>query len=108
MPLAAGVALFKGYNMSTFYIAESQFDRLDSDSPDEQTIIEALQDVIGDVDADGVEGAWSHKGNYQFHFWFDDETPGTIFCNAYILKNPDDENDSITEHFCYYFEIERT
>ena len=108
MPLAVGVALFKGYNMSTFYIADSQFDSLDRDSPDEQIIIEALQEVIGEVELGTFEGAWSHKGNYQFHFWFDDETPGTIFCNAYILKNPDDENDSTTEPFCYYFEIERT
>jgi hypothetical protein len=94
--------------MSTFYIANSQFDPLDNASPDEQIIIEALQDVISEVAADDIEGSWAHKGIYQFHFWGNDETPRTIFCNAYILKNPDDENDSTTEPFFYYYEIERT
>lgn len=91
--------------MSDFYISESQFDSLDTDSPDAQLIIEALQDVIGQVNN---QETWTSKGNYQLNFWCDAESPGTIFCNAFILVSPDDENDSRTEPFCYYFEIERT
>jgi hypothetical protein len=91
--------------MSNFYISDSQFDSLDSDSPDQQLIIEALQDVIKEVDSEGV---WTHKGNYSLHFWCDDDKPNTIFANVFVLKNPDDENDSSTESYCYYFEIEAT
>jgi len=89
--------------MSSFYISDSQFDSQDSDSPDQQLIIEALQDVINEVDSEGV---WTHKGNYQLHFWCDDEKPQTIFANVFVLKNPDGFNDSSTESYCYYFEIE--
>ena len=91
--------------MINFYISDSQFDNLDSDSPDQQLIIEALQDVINEVDSEGV---WTHKGNYQFHFWCDDDKPQTIFANVFVLLNPDDENDSTVSVESYYFEIERT
>jgi hypothetical protein len=90
--------------MSSFYISDSQFDSLDSDSPDQQLIIEALQDVINEVDSEGV---WTSKGNYQLHFWCDDDKPNTIFSNVFVLKNSDDPNDSSTESYCYYFEIKR-
>jgi hypothetical protein len=90
--------------MCEFYISDSQFDRLDSDAPDQQLIIEALQDVIANLDSEGV---WAYKGNYSLHFWCDDEKPKTIFCNAFVLLNPDDENDSSTESYCYYFEIKK-
>jgi hypothetical protein len=89
--------------MTIFHISSDQFDSLDSDSPDRQLIIEALQDVISEVDSEGV---WTHKGNYSLHFWCDDEKPYKILCNAYVLINPNDENDSSTENYCYYFEIE--
>lgn len=88
--------------MSEYYISDSQFNSLDSDAPDQQLIIEALQDVINEIDC---EGTWAYKGNYQLHFWCDDEKPRTIFCNAFVLTNPDDFNDSRTESYCYYFEI---
>lgn len=91
--------------MTNFYISDSQFDSLDSDSPDQQLIIEALQDVINEVDSEGV---WTHKGNYQLHFWCDDDKPQTIFANVFVLLNPDDENDSTVSVESYYFEIERT
>jgi hypothetical protein len=90
--------------MTSFYISDSQFDSLDSDSPDQQLIIEALQDVINEVDSEGV---WTSKGNYQLHFWCDDDKPETIFANVFVLKNPDDPNDSSTESYCYYFEIQQ-
>jgi len=90
--------------MSEFYISDSQFDSLDSDSPDQQLIIEALQDVINDVDSEGV---LTHKGNYELHFWCDDNKPSTIFVNVFVLLDPDDPNDSTTENYCYYFEIKR-
>ena len=90
--------------MTNFYISDSQFDSLDSDSPDEQLIIEALQGVINEVDFVGV---WTHKGNYQLLFWCDDDHPNTIFSNVFVLLNPDDPNDSRTESYCYYFEIQK-
>ena len=90
--------------MSNFYISDSQFDSLDSDSPDQHLIIEALQDVISEVDSEGV---WTHKGNYQLHFWCDDEKPQTIFVNVFVLLNPDDPNDSTVSVDSYYFEIKR-
>lgn len=90
--------------MTNFYISDSQFDSQDSDSPDQQLIIEALQDVIDKVDSEGV---WTHKGNYQLHFWCDDDKPKTIFANVFVLKNPDNSEDSSTESYCYYFEIKQ-
>lgn len=86
--------------MTQFYISDSQFDGLDSDAPSQDLIIEALQDVIANLDSQGV---WCCKGNYQLHFWTDNE--GAIFCNAFVLSNPDDPNDSTTENYSYYFEI---
>ena len=91
--------------MTNFYISDSQFDNLDSDSPDQQLIIEALQDVINEVD---FEGVWTYKGNYSLHFWRDEDKPSTIFANVFVLLNPDDPNDSRTESYCYYFDIEVT
>ena len=74
---------------------------LDSDAPDMAIINEALQDVINEVNSEGV---WTHKGNYQLHFWHEDNKPNLIFCNAFVLCNPDDPNDSSTETNFYYFE----
>jgi hypothetical protein len=90
--------------MINFYISDSQFNGLDSDAPDQQLIIEALEDVIDKVNS---EGAWTYKGNYQLHFWCDDDKSQTIFANVFVLKNPDDPNDSSTESYCYYFEIQQ-
>jgi hypothetical protein len=91
--------------MTNFYISDSQFDSLDSDSPDQQLIIEALQDVINEVDSEGV---WTHKGNYQLHFWCDEDKPKIIFSNVFVLLNPDNPSDSSTESYCYYFEIKES
>jgi|688.fasta_scaffold254249_5 hypothetical protein len=90
--------------MSEFYIDDSQFNGLDSDAPDQGIIIEALKDVADKLDSEGV---WCCKGNYQMHFWSDEEKPQTIFSNAFVLSNPDDPNDSTTENYSYYFEIKR-
>tara|TARA_R110000803_G_scaffold61535_4_gene121406 strand:+ start:3371 stop:3658 length:288 start_codon:yes stop_codon:yes gene_type:complete len=75
----------------------------DSNMPDKQLILEALQDVLDAVDTEGV---WTCKGNYKLNFWVDSERPHIIICNAYVLLNPDDDLDSSVEDYCYYFEIE--
>ena len=90
--------------MNTFYISDSQFSGLDSDAPDHGILTEGLRDVIDQVDSEGV---WCFKGNYNLHFWCDDDKPKTIFCNAFVLLNPDDEMDSRTESHSYYFEIQQ-
>jgi hypothetical protein len=89
--------------MTIFHISSDQFDSLDLDMPDRQLIVEALQDVIDDVN---FEEIWTHKGNYQLAFWSEKNKPYKIFSNARVLLNPDDPNDSNTKPYCYYFEIE--
>ena len=90
--------------MCVYTISDSQFYNAESDCPDLQLIVEALKDVYGLLDC---EGTWTHKGNYRFHFWIDPDNPNTIFCNAFILSNPEDFNDSSTKDYSYYFEIEK-
>ena len=85
-----------------YYISDSQFDAIDTDAPDKSILFDALTEVADALDQEGI---WCHKGNYQLHFWTDDENPKTIFCNAFVLCNPDDANDSSTETYGYYFEI---
>jgi hypothetical protein len=90
--------------MSDFHIADNQFKGLDSDAPDKGIIIEALQDVINELHSEGV---WTSKGNYQLHFWHMQNSPNLIMCNAFVLSNPDNPNDSSTAPHYYYFEIKR-
>jgi hypothetical protein len=91
--------------MLNFIIKDSQYTSTQSDDPPHEWIIEALNDVYSDV----VKGedSWICKGIYQFNFWLDNENQETIYCNAYELSNPDDFNDSSTENYCYYYELER-
>ena len=91
--------------MKTYSITDSQFDKTDSDVPDMDLIIEALKDVETELNSETV---WAHKGNYQFCFWIDEEHPNQVFCNVFVLANPDDPNDSKTLDYSYYFEIETT
>lgn len=91
--------------MKTYTITDSQFDKTDTDSPDMQLIIEALQDVETELNSETV---WVHKGNYQLCFWIDDENPNQVFCNVFILSEPDNPNNSDTLDYSYYFEIEVT
>jgi hypothetical protein len=91
--------------MRTYTITDSQFDKTDTDSPDMQLIIEALQDVETELNSETV---WVHKGNYQLCFWIDDENPNQVFCNVFILSEPDNPNNSDTLDYSYYFEIEVT
>lgn len=91
--------------MKTYTITDSQFDKTDTDSPDMQLIIEALQDVETELNSETV---WVHKGNYQLCFWIDDENPNQVFCNVFILSKPDNPNNSDTLDYSYYFEIEVT
>ena len=88
--------------MIAFNVDNEQFKNLDSDAPDWGIIQEALSDVVEQADSEGV---WCSKGNYQLHFWSEDEN--TIFCNAFVLSNPDDFNDSSVEPHFYYFQIEK-
>jgi hypothetical protein len=88
--------------MAHYYISDSQFDGADSDAPDQEIILEGLKDSLEKIDSEGV---WCAKGNYNLHFWRDDENQETIFCNAFVFSNPDDINDSSTENYSYYFEI---
>ncbi len=85
-----------------FYISDSQFNSTDSDMPDAQLITDTLISVEKNVDPEGV---WIHGGNYRFFFWNDRENTDLIFCNAYVLNNPDDFSDSSTLSYSYYFEI---
>ena len=91
--------------MKTYTITDSQFDKTDTDSPDMQLIIEALQDVETELNSETV---WVHKGNYQLCFWIDDENPNQVFCNVFVLSEPDNPNNSDTLDYSYYFEIEVT
>jgi hypothetical protein len=91
--------------VKTYTITDSQFDKTDTDSPDMQLIIEALQDVETELNSETV---WVHKGNYQLCFWIDDENPNQVFCNVFILSEPDNPNNSDTLDYSYYFEIEVT
>ena len=86
-----------------FFIADSQFDRLDSDAPDSDIILEALSDVYDQL---GTEDVWTHKGNYQLSFWIDEEVPDYVHCNVYVLANPDDLEDISTLDYCYYYAIQ--
>ena len=43
----------------------------------------------------------------ELSFWVDPEDDKTIFCNVFILTNPDDPSDNSTEDYSYYFEITR-
>jgi hypothetical protein len=90
--------------MNTFIIKDSQYYKTDTDSPPSDWILEALSDVYDKVKSG--EDAWICKGSYQFNFWIDKENINTIYCNGFVLKNPDDFNDSSTEDYTYYFEIE--
>jgi hypothetical protein len=94
-----------GDRVKTYTITDSQFDKTDTDSPDMQLIIEALQDVETELNSETV---WVHKGNYQLCFWIDDENPNQVFCNVFILSEPDNPNNSDTLDYSYYFEIEVT
>jgi hypothetical protein len=89
--------------MRTYTITDSQFDKTDTESPDMQLIIEALQDVETELNSETV---WVHKGNYQLCFRIDDENPNQVFCNVFILSEPDNPNNSDTLDYSYYFEIE--
>jgi hypothetical protein len=91
--------------VKTYTITDSQFDKTDTDSPDGQLIIESLQDVETELNSETV---WIHKGNYQLCFWIDDENPSQVFCNVFILSEPDNPNNSDTLYYSYYFEIEVT
>lgn len=91
--------------MKTYAITDSQFDKTDTDSPDMQLIIEALQDVETELNSEAV---WIHKGNYQLCFWIDDDNQSQVFCNVFILSEPDNPNNSDTLDYSYYFEIEVT
>lgn len=91
--------------MKTYTITDSQFDKTDTDSPDMQLIIEALQDVETELNSETV---WVHKGKYQLCFWIDDENPNQVFCNVFIFSEPDNPNNSDTLDYSYYFEIEVT
>jgi hypothetical protein len=91
-----------GDNMTTYTITESQFNSTNSDMPDMGLIIEALKDVENEISPETV---WAYKGNYKLSFWKDNEHPQTIFCNVFVLANPDNPNDSSTLNYLYYFEI---
>jgi hypothetical protein len=88
-----------------YFISDSQFDKTDSDMPDSQLIFDALDDVRDELNPETV---WAHKGNYSLCFWIDDENPNQVFCNVFILLNPDDPSDSTVSVDSYYFEIEVT
>jgi hypothetical protein len=87
-----------------FYIADSQFDRNDLDCPSFEIITDALQDVYSALNPEGV---WTHKGSYRLHFWNDDENPQTVFCNAFVMVDPEDDYNSDTYDYGYYFEIKQ-
>lgn len=93
-----------GNNMNTFIIKDSQYYKTDSESPPSDWILEALSDVYDEVKRG--EDSWMCKGNYQFNFWIDDDNKNVIYCNGFVLKNPDDLNDSSTENYTYYYEIQ--
>ena len=86
--------------MIEYTISNDQFNN-DPDMPDRQLILEALQEVLNAVDVNGVS---IYKGNYEFYFWRENETSKYIQCNAYLLMNPDNPNDSRTEGL-YDFDI---
>ena len=90
--------------MNTFIIRDSQYYKTDVDSPSSDYILEALSDVYDKL-KQGTD-AWMCKGNYSFNFWKDTENSNTIYCNGFILNNPDDLKDSSTTDYNYYFEIE--
>jgi len=87
---------------STYHVINKEFDINEPDMPPDDLVLEAFGDVIDVVDTEGV---WTFKGNYEFNFWIDSERPRIIICNAYVMVNPDDTNDSSTEPYCYYYEI---
>lgn len=90
--------------MTQFYISDSQFNKTDTDAPYSELITDTLVNVENEVNPEGV---WTHGGNYRFFFWNDEGNPATVFCNAYVLANPDDFSDSSTLDYSYYFEIQK-
>lgn len=90
--------------MNTFIIRDSQYYKTDGDSPPTDYILEALSNVYDKIKDDN--DTWICKGNYNFNFWRDTENKNTIYCNGFLLKNPDDFNDKSMTDYTYYFEIE--
>jgi hypothetical protein len=90
--------------MKTFIIRDSQYYKTDVDSPPSDYILEALSDVYDNLKQGN--DSWICKGNYNFNFWRDTKNSNTIYCNGFLLKNPDDLNDSSAFDYTYYFEIE--
>jgi hypothetical protein len=86
----------------SYYISDSQFDATDLDCPDFDIISDALSDVLDELSPEGV---WAYKGSYRLHFWIDQENPDTVFCNAFVLVDPEDDNSTETHDYGYYFEI---
>ena len=74
------------------------------DEPPHEYIYESLTQLDSKLSSDDI---WFCKGNYQLNFWLDTDNKNTIYCNAFVLTNPDDENDSSTEPCRYDYEIER-
>lgn len=74
------------------------------DEPPLDWLYEALDNVESKL---GAEDVWICKGNYQLSFWLDSDNAKTVFCNAFVLTNPDDFEDSSTEPYSYYYEFER-
>jgi len=87
-----------------YYIAESQFDFNDLDCPSIEIIIDSLANIEDELDPEGV---WTYMGSYKLHYWIDENKPNDVFCNAFVLKDPEDENSTETYEYGYYFEITR-
>jgi hypothetical protein len=90
--------------MMNYELKDSKFWGLYEDEPPLDWVYEALSQVEKELSSGDT---WICKGNYQLNFWLDMEDKNTIYCNAFILSNPDDDNDSSTEPYSYYYEIER-
>lgn len=89
----------------TYQLVDSQFYGLLDDEPPIDYIYEALDNVQSILSKN--KEAWFCKGNYQIHYWTDLEDKDVVYCNAYVLSNPDDENDSSTEPYSYYYELRK-
>lgn len=87
-----------------YQIVDSQLYGNYDDEPPLEYITESLEQ-IGDTLSN--EDTWFCKGNYQLNFWLDTDDKDLIYCNAFVLKNPDDFSDSSTENYSYYYEIKR-
>ena len=88
-----------------YKLVDSKLDGCSEDEPPLDYLYEALSNVESKLSSEDV---WICKGNYQLSFWLDDENKDVVYCNAFVLTNPDDMNDSSTEPYSYYYEFERT